>query len=107
MTYGKSQDTIGTLWHAMEGKDSPPAANGERVPTSSLTELLPKREDNMRPAKEPWFRKGRGWFVQHKRKKIFLGHDKQTAQRLFHQLMATGSLAPAVSNSTPVVTILD
>ena len=61
----------------------------------------------MRRAKEPWFRTGRGWFTQHRGKKVFLGQDKQTAQLLFHQLMATGSVSPPVSADAPIITILD
>jgi integrase len=57
---------------------------------------------------KPWFRKGRGWYVQLKGKKIFLGPDKREAQNQFHQLMAgRPSAVPIPAVEIPVVTILD
>lgn len=32
-------------------------------------------------------RKGRGWFVQHERKQVYLSHDEREAKELFHKLM--------------------
>lgn len=36
---------------------------------------------------KPWFRKGRGWYVQQNGNQIFLSKDKKEAQQKFHELM--------------------
>jgi integrase len=58
---------------------------------------------------QPWFRKGRGWYVQLNGKKVFLGHGKKEAQQRFHETMAA---KPAMLASIPrqgitVVSVLD
>ena len=73
----------------------------------------------------PWFRAGRGWYVQVRGQKVFLGRDKAKAFEQFHQLMATlpqqrpaaifinpvnwegirGSLAEARRKEVPVIVV--
>ena len=36
---------------------------------------------------KPWFRKGRGWYVQRDGQQVFLSKDKKDAQQKFHELM--------------------
>jgi integrase len=58
---------------------------------------------------QPWFRAGRGWHVQLRGKKVFLGHDREESYRKFHTLMAGGDAPPPAvpTDDTPVVSILD
>lgn len=39
---------------------------------------------------QPWFWKGRGWYLETNRKRTFLGKDKAEAYRAFYALMSTG-----------------
>ena len=54
---------------------------------------------------KPWFRKGRGWFVQIEGKQHSLGRDKHEAFQRFHELM-TRPKTPVVSGDH-VASILD
>ncbi|QDV79870.1 tyrosine-type recombinase/integrase [Botrimarina mediterranea] len=47
----------------------------------------------------PWFRKGRGWYVQHRGKQVALGKDKAEAFRRFHALMQKADDAVAQGDS--------
>ncbi|MFW6114627.1 MAG: hypothetical protein ACOC7K_02705 [bacterium] len=54
---------------------------------------------------KPWFRKGRGWFVQIEGKQHNLGPDKEQAFQRFHELMSRPE-APRVSEQH-VAALLD
>lgn len=41
---------------------------------------------------QPWFRRNRGWYVQHNGKQVFLGKEKKQAYKHFHELMSRPTL---------------
>ena len=49
---------------------------------------------------KPWLRKGRGWYVQHHGRQIFLGKDKAEARARWHDLMRAPKSAPAIRSDS-------
>jgi len=47
---------------------------------------------------KPWFRKGRGWFVQLDGNQVNLGRDKQVAMARFYELMRDQKTSAANHN---------
>lgn len=54
---------------------------------------------------KPWLRKGRGWYIQHDGKQLFLGTEKAEAFKIYHDLMRAPKVRPARSDS--VVALID
>ena len=56
---------------------------------------------------KPWFRKGRGWFVQLGGKQLKLGDDKDEAFRQYHEIMARGVPKEAPTSGPSILEIFD
>lgn len=58
---------------------------------------------------QPWFRKGRGWFVQVNGKQVFLADEREDAFQAYHELMAKPKEAKPSTDSVAVLidTFLD
>lgn len=57
---------------------------------------------------KPWFRAGRGWYVQIKGKKVFLGNEEKEAHQKYHAMMAGQPTPVSIpSEGVLVVAVLD
>ena len=52
---------------------------------------------------KPWFRKGRGWYIQRDGKKVFLGRDRKEAYQEYHRTMQVPATRVVRSNSLAVI----
>lgn len=60
-----------------------------------------------RSSKGPWFRKGRGWYVEHRNKQLFLSADEEEAQQKWHLLQGGVPINIAVDGSATFAELME